>query len=182
MARLYTRTGDHGETALLGGVRLPKDDVRFDVIGTLDELNAQLGVVRAALVPTDSLQTLMESLQADLFTIGAYLAEPEPTTATPPTTEARVAELEAEIDAVSARVPALRCFILPGGSEAGARLHLARTVARRAERELLRLSNTLDFNRITLRYLNRLSDLLFATARVANTQAGAAETTWQGQP
>lgn len=181
--RLYTRTGDHGETGLLGGVRLPKDDPRFAAIGTLDELNAHLGVALTQLNDasgkTSDLSTTLTTIQAELFTIGAYLAEPEPSEISP-IPEARITALENSIDSWDDEAGQLLTFIVPGGTRAAAELHVARAVCRRAERCLIQLHAELPLATPVRVYLNRLSDLLFAAARVVNQRAGVSEITWSG--
>lgn len=180
MSRLYTRTGDTGQTGLLGGLRAPKTAARFDAIGTLDELNAQLGLAMTQLDEGD-VQTHLEAIQADIFTLGAYLADPY-AKATSPFGTQRIAELEATIDRWQEETPALLAFILPGGTTASAQLHVARAVARRAERVILKLHDEEALHPNVPAYLNRLSDLLFAAARLVAHRAGATETVWRGQP
>ena len=178
--KIYTKTGDTGETSLFDNTRVSKADARVDAYGEVDELNACLGVARAGGVD-DEIGALIESLQKDLFALGARLADPSARIA------ARVEKvvigsdaverLELTIDRLEATLSPLRRFILPGGSPAGAALHLARTICRRAERRVIGLgSNAVD--PILLVYMNRLSDLLFVMARVVNRRAGVAETEW----
>jgi cob(I)alamin adenosyltransferase len=178
--KIYTKTGDTGETSLFDNTRVSKADARVDAYGEVDELNACLGVARAAGVD-DEIGALIESLQKDLFALGARLADPSARIA------ARVEKvvigsdaverLELTIDRLEATLPPLRRFILPGGSPAGAALHLARTICRRAERRVIGLgSGTVDA--ILLVYMNRLSDLLFVMARIVNHRAGVTETEW----
>jgi cob(I)alamin adenosyltransferase len=182
--KLYTRTGDAGETSLFGGARVRKDDARVDSYGEVDELNAWLGIVRAALVaPGTDMTTLDEALvriQRDLFALGAELADPHQKiadrVAKAMLTDADVTRLEQLIDQLEADLPPLRRFILPGGAPAGASLHIARTVCRRAERRMVALAPPIDA--VLLRYINRLSDLLFVMARTANRRAGVTETEW----
>ncbi len=184
--KIYTRTGDRGDTTLLGGERVRKSDARVEAFGTIDELNAALGLALAR--DADSLlePELYQSLQDDLFTIGARLAAADPEAAsrkgTIPSfrTGQRVAELEAWIDSLDAELPELTTFILPGGSELGARMHVCRTICRRAERAIVRLSaEQPDLDATVLPYVNRLSDLLFTLARSCNARAGRPETPWQ---
>lgn len=178
--KIYTRTGDQGETGLFGGARVAKNDPRVEAYGTLDELNAQLGFARA-LTPPQELESLLERLQADLFTLGAEVAcTPGKTEqlSMPLLGEEDVTELEAAIDLHEAALPPLRTFILPSGSPAGAALHVARTVCRRAERAVLSVS---DARPLVLIYLNRLSDLLFVLARRASHLAETRETPWTGR-
>ena len=183
--KLYTRTGDAGETSLLGGQRVKKDDARVDAYGEVDELNAWLGLVRAGLAGASSPQAAIAGdalarIQRDLFAVGAELADPARTIADRVVKaalgDADVERLEGLIDQLEAGVPPLRRFILPGGSPAGAALHAARTVCRRAERRIVALDPPVA--PVLLRYVNRLSDLLFAMARAVNHGANAAETEW----
>jgi cob(I)alamin adenosyltransferase len=174
---LYTRTGDKGETSLFGGKRVLKSDDRVETYGTIDELNSVLGVVLAQLVSRHSEEKkILEKIQKDLFVIGAYLANPlaEPLTQL----EQRVTEFEKIIDQQTERIPLLRNFILPGGGKAGATLHYARTVCRRAERKLVALMQKEDLDTTLLKYLNRLSDLLYSTARFINHKEKKKETIW----
>jgi cob(I)alamin adenosyltransferase len=177
--KIYTRTGDSGETSLFGGTRVRKDAPRVDAYGEVDELNAWLGQVRAHGLDAD-LEGVIVQIQRDLFALGAQLADPADKLA-PRVTKAIVAEadvlrLEQTIDRSEAGLPPLRKFILAGGSAAGAALHVARTVCRRAERRIVALEPAVD--PMLLRYINRLSDLLFVLARVVNQRAGVAETEW----
>ncbi len=181
MSRIYTRTGDRGETGLFGGGRVPKWSPRVVAYGELDELNAVLGWAVIKLGDREISSRLVE-LQSDLFAIGAHLATP-PGARTrahlPDLPRARPAEMEGMIDSAEEEVGPLSAFILPGGSEAGAALHLARTVCRRAERAVVELAREDEVDPDILIYLNRLSDLLFELARLANHRAGVAETPWQ---
>jgi cob(I)alamin adenosyltransferase len=184
MAKIYTRTGDDGETGLFGGGRVRKDDLRIEAIGSVDELNAALGVVRAELsrggtAPAD-LDALVAQMQHRLFDVGAELASPRPSErGTNLVGDTNVSELEAAIDRFSAQLEPLREFILPGGVPLAAQLHLARCVCRRAERRLVQLIDREPIRGELLRYLNRLSDLLFVFARAANQANGAPDVTWQ---
>ena len=179
---IYTRTGDRGETGLFGGGRVPKDDRRVEAYGDVDELNAALGLARAIeLMPR--VDEVLVPIQRDLFAIGALLATPDPVKmreqlAKARLDEERVAELEAAIDAGEAELEPLRAFILPGGTPKAAALHVARTVCRRAERRVVTLAHDVEIPELAVMYLNRLSDLLFVLARVANRRAGAGEVTW----
>lgn len=182
MAKIYTGTGDAGETGLFGGDRVPKDHIRVVACGDVDELNAALGSVLAA-DPEEFERPLLEAVQRDLFRIGAELATPEPARLLRSRPDAeigpdRVTALEQAIDAHVAALPPLRNFILPGGTSKAASLHLARTVCRRAERSVVALSHTAPVSATILRYLNRLSDLLFTLARAANASAGRADVVW----
>ena len=179
---IYTRTGDRGETGLFGGGRVPKDHRRVEAYGDVDELNAALGLARAIeLMPR--VDEVLVPIQRDLFAIGALLATPDPVKmreqlAKAQLDEERVAQLEAAIDAGEAELEPLRAFILPGGTPKAAALHVARTVCRRAERRVVTLAHDVEIPELAVMYLNRLSDLLFVLARVANRRAGAGEVTW----
>jgi len=177
--KIYTRTGDAGETSLFDGTRARKDDARVDAYGEVDELNAWLGFVRASsLDPT--LDEELLALQRDLFALGAQLADPSDRLAPRVTKavidDAHIVRLEKLIDRLEEELPPLRRFILAGGTSAGAALHVARTVCRRAERRIVALHPPID--PVLLRYVNRLSDLLFVLARVINHRAGVTETEW----
>jgi len=177
--KIYTRTGDTGETSLFSGDRARKDDPRVDAYGEIDELNAWLGLARASALDP-ALDPTLVALQRDLFALGAQLADPADTLA-PRVTKAvidddHILRLEQLIDRLEAELPPLRRFILAGGTAAGAALHVARTVCRRAERRMVALEPAVDG--VLVRYVNRLSDLLFVLARAVNRRAGAAETEW----
>ena len=179
--RIYTRTGDGGDTALGTGARVRKDDLRVESYGTVDELNATLGLARLhAKGETDA---RLAAIQNDLFDLGADLCRPgledDAASEHPPLrmAQAQVDRLEAEIDAMNAGLAPLRSFVLPGGSALAAHLHFARTVARRAERLAVTLEAGGDVNRAVLRYLNRLSDWLFVAARIAN-DGGRGDVLW----
>lgn len=181
--KIYTRTGDAGETGLFGGGRVSKADARVEAYGTIDELNAVIGWTIAKLGDPGEWKSRLQIIQADLLTIGAHLATPEPKGRRrkpdlPALPVGRVEELEAWIDDADASLPPLRAFILPGGHEAGAALHIARTVCRRAERDVVRLSSHDSVDPFIVKYLNRLSDLLFTAARSVNHAAGIPETEW----
>ena len=178
--KIYTKTGDSGETALLGGKRVSKADPRVAAYGEVDELNAWLGLVRS--IGSDAgLAAMLERIQRDLFAIGARLADPGSKVAhrvaKMDVTGDDVKRLEDWIDLLESEVPVLRRFILAGGSRAGASLHVARTICRRAERTVVSLG-TAHVEPEILVYLNRLSDLLFVMARVANRRDGAPEFEW----
>ena len=178
--KIYTKTGDSGETSLFDKTRVSKADPRVDAYGEVDELNACLGAARAARLDAD-LTAVLEQVQSELFAVGARLADPSSRIAARvekvTVSNAEVEQLEAMIDRLEAQLPPLRRFILPGGSTAGALLHLARTVCRRAERRVVGLgAETVD--PVIVTYLNRLSDLLFVMARVANHRAGTTEVEW----
>jgi len=178
--KIYTKTGDSGETSLFDNTRVSKADARVDAYGEVDEMNACLGAARAAGVDAET-SALIEALQKDLFALGARLADPSSKIAGRVTKasigEADVQRLEQAIDRLESTLPPLRRFILPGGSPAGALLHLARTVCRRAERRVIGLGPG-AVDPILVVYLNRLSDLLFVMARAVNHRAGAPETEW----
>jgi cob(I)alamin adenosyltransferase len=175
--KIYTRTGDTGETSLFGGARVPKSDPRIDAYGTIDELNSHLGIVRAAW-PASDVDTLLASAQRDLFEIGAHLASPG-TSRFPGVDVAQIEELERGIDRMEAQLAPLKTFILPGGSAAAAQLHVARTVCRRAERLVVALEDTSDATRSSIAYLNRFSDFLFVAARYANFTAAVPDVPWE---
>jgi cob(I)alamin adenosyltransferase len=178
--RIYTKTGDSGETSLFDNTRVPKSDARVDAYGEVDELNAVLGTVGASGIDVD-LNTELEKIQKELFAIGARLADPRARIAERVTkamvSEQDITRLERLIDRLEAEVPPLRRFILPGGSPSGALLHQARTVCRRAERRIVALGKD-AVDAIVIVYLNRLSDLLFVMARAANHRAGVPEVEW----
>jgi len=177
--KIYTRTGDAGETSLFDGTRVHKHDARVDAYGEVDELNAWLGLARAARLDAD-LDAAIVGIQRDLFALGAQLADPAdkiaPRVAKAVVADAHVTRLEELIDRFETELPPLRQFILAGGTQAGAALHVARTVCRRAERRITALAPPVDA--VLLRYVNRLSDLLFVLARAANHRGGVPETEW----
>jgi len=180
--KIYTRTGDRGETGLFGGGRVPKDHPRVAAYGDVDELNSTIGLVRAT-APTEWFDELLAGIQRDLFSIGGHLATPDPARvqaalAKAELSEARVQAFEAEIDAADRELPPLRAFVLPAGAPKAAALHLARTVCRRAERNVVHLSHEAPVPELFIVYLNRLSDLLFTLARLANHRAGLGDVTW----
>ena len=171
--RVYTRTGDQGQTSLVGGERVSKASKRVDAFGDVDELNSVIGVARSHSQDED-IDEALGLIQNDLFTLGSDLASPSGTEV-PRIGESFVKKLEKLADRFLAELEPLREFILPGGSEAGAALHLARTIARRSERRVVALSETEEVNPETIVYLNRLSDLLFILARAVNNRAGIPE-------
>jgi len=180
--RIYTRTGDEGATGLFGGGRVSKDHPRVQAYGDVDELNSVLGVVRAT-VPADFHDALLESIQRDLFSIGGHLATPDPekvreALSKAELSEERVTAFEQAIDAADAELPPLRAFVLPAGTPKAAVLHQARTVCRRAERSVVHLAHNEDVPQLFITYLNRLSDLLFTLARLANHRGGSGDVTW----
>lgn len=180
--KIYTKTGDAGETGLFGGGRVPKDHSRVQAYGDVDELNSALGVVRAT-QPVHFMDDLFEGIQRDLFALGGQLATPDPARVREALekaelTEERVKRFEVIIDSADQELPPLKAFVLPAGTPKAAALHLARTVCRRAERSVVRLSHEAEVPELFLVYLNRLSDLLFALARLANHRDGAGDVTW----
>lgn len=184
--KIYTKTGDRGETGLFGGQRVPKDDARVEAYGDVDELNSVLGIAVAKLhgAGETALADALRAVQSDLFTVGANLATPapedggRPSSFIPALPEGRVAELEAWIDAAEGELQPLENFVLPGGTGAASYLHLARTVCRRAERRVVSLSRQAHVGAEWIVYLNRLSDLLFTLARLANRRAGVEDVPW----
>jgi cob(I)alamin adenosyltransferase len=178
--KIYTKTGDDGTTGLIGGARVRKSDRRIECYGTVDELNAFLGL--AAVVADAEIIDPIRQVQNDLFVIGSHLATPdegEHRAALPSLEDEMIHRLEMQIDSAESSLPALRQFILPGGCELAARLHAARTICRRAERLLVDFAMDRPIPGIILTYLNRLSDWLFVQARAVNTRAGVADVPWQ---
>lgn len=180
--KIYTRTGDTGETALFGGGRVPKDHPRVAAYGDVDELSSALGVVRAA-EPADLFDQLLASIQRDLFAIGGHLATPDPERVAKALEKAalspaRVGEFERAMDEAEQELAPLRAFVLPAGTGKAAALHLARTICRRAERSVVHLAHTDQVPELFVIYLNRLSDLLFTLARLANHRSGVSDVTW----
>jgi cob(I)alamin adenosyltransferase len=179
LTRIYTRAGDGGETSLGDGSRVPKLDCRIGAFGTVDELNAALGVVLAEPALPDALREPLEQVQNDLFDVGADLCVPFGVTDRLRIEQSHVERLERLCDEFNADLPTLKSFVLPGGTEAAARLHVARTTCRRAEREALVANEEHGINPLVLAYLNRLSDFLFIAARSANAGAGRDEPLWR---
>lgn len=180
--KIYTKTGDTGETGLFGGERVPKDHARVAVYGDVDELNSCVGAA-VAQTPADFEHALLTDIQRDLLTIGAELASPDraklaATLRGAPVGEPRVAALEQAIDRLDAALPPLKNFILPGGTPKAAALHVARSVCRRAERGVVSLARQNPISGDIARYLNRLSDLLFVLARAVNAAAGYSDAKW----
>lgn len=180
--KIYTKTGDSGETGLFGGGRVAKDHARVAAYGDVDELNSFIGLARAT-APEEFAAESLEAIQRDLFSIGGHLATPDPDKVRAALekaelSETRVAALEAAIDAADAELPRLKAFVLPGGSEKAAILHVARVVCRRAERSVVALARSEEVPPLFLTYLNRLSDLLFTLARLANYRAGIGDVIW----
>ena len=180
--KIYTRTGDAGTTGLFGGGRVAKDDLRVEAYGDVDELNAVLGMARSIeMMPR--VDEVLVPIQRDLFAIGALLATPDREKMAQHLAKARIdderiAELEQAIDDGEEELEPLTAFIIPGGTAKAAALHVARTVCRRAERHVVRLQHQVELPTVAVVYLNRLSDLLFTLARLANRRAGAGEVTW----
>lgn len=175
--KIYTRTGDLGQTSLFGGARVAKNDARIEAYGTVDELSSFLGVARASGVPAE-VDAVLEQVQRDLFDVGAHLASPG-TSRFLGVDPQRIAELEAAIDAMERELVPLTNFILPGGTLAAAQFHVARTVCRRAERCVVGLHDESEATKSTVAYLNRLSDYLFVAARFANRRADVADVEWK---
>lgn len=180
--RIYTKTGDEGETGLFGGGRVAKDHVRVMAYGDVDELNAAIGLARAT-PPVELFDAELTRIQRDLFALGGQLASPDPAKvqaalAKADLSDQRVIDFERAIDAADAELPPLRAFVLPAGTEKSATLHLARTICRRAERSVVTLARDADLPPLFLIYLNRLSDYLFVLARLANHRGGRPDVTW----
>lgn len=185
--KIYTRTGDRGETGLFGGGRVPKDDIRVEAYGAVDELNAVIGIAMG-LLDSEELPEVarrLRVLQGDLFVLGANLATPSvedggrPNDYIPAFAAERIAEMEAWIDEAEEELAPLKSFILPAGTAGCAALHVARTVGRRAERRVITLSRQATIDPVGVRFLNRLSDLLFVWARLANHRAGVPDIPWE---
>ena len=176
--KIYTKTGDDGSTGLIGGTRVSKSDRRIDCYGTVDELNATLGWANA--IAGAEQRDRLRRVQEELFVVGAHLAVPDGSAAKgmPALEAAMVARLESEIDSAESVLSPLRNFILPGGSEFACRLHIARTICRRAERLLVAFAADHAVPPVIVTYLNRLSDWLFVHARLANQTAGVADVPW----
>ncbi len=179
MVKIYTKTGDRGETALFSGGRVPKHHLRVEAYGTIDELNSVLGLARAA-APSEQVDLWLNTLQNQLFHLGADLATPLDAKADwiARVTESQVEWLETTIDQMSELLEPLKNFILPGGTLAAAQLQVARAVCRRAERLIVALAEQESISENTIAYVNRLSDWLFTAARYENMQAGEAESKW----
>lgn len=178
--KIYTKTGDNGKTSLVGGTRVSKGDLKIESYGTVDELNAWIGVLRDLEV-NHSRRDLLKEIQDRLFTIGADLAsEPEQTKKKiPDLFETDIELLEKQIDEMNEVIPPLRAFVLPGGHQAVSFAHVARTVCRRAERLVIRLSEVEELNPLIIKYLNRLSDYLFVLSRKITQELGAEEVAWK---
>lgn len=180
MTKLYTKTGDKGETSLFGGKRVSKDNQRVCACGDVDELNASLGVVRS-LTDEVSVDKMLEQIQRQLFVLGADLASPKEIADVPRVTEEDVTRLERFIDSLEGELPPLRNFLLPGGHAVAAHLHLARTICRRAERSAVTLFRAEGSGELAIKYLNRLSDLLFVLSRWVNLKKGVDEEKWSAR-
>jgi cob(I)alamin adenosyltransferase len=181
--KIYTKTGDRGQTALFGGARVSKASLRVSAYGDVDELNSHLGVVCAHCTDA-ALGKRLHEIQAELFSLGAELAknpDKDVDVGVPGVGDSEIEKLEHNIDAFESELEPLKTFILPGGTPAAAFLHVARTACRRAERAIVLLTETEAVRAELLRYLNRLSDLLFVMARVANHRAGVADVPWLGR-
>jgi cob(I)alamin adenosyltransferase len=179
--RVYTRRGDTGQTSLAGGQRLPKNDLRIEAYGTVDELNSFIGLARDSARDLPELDRILRRVQHELFNLGSILAT-LPEDVHPKQARITVAEseqLEREIDRMNEGLPPLRSFVLPGGSRLNAELHICRTVCRRAERVVVSLAATAEVDDAILKYLNRLSDALFVWSRWASHQLGVPETLWE---
>jgi cob(I)alamin adenosyltransferase len=174
LTRIYTRTGDDGSTGLADGSRVPKDDARLEAIGTVDELNSAVGLLLAEEIPP-SLRTTLAPIQHDLLDVGGELSLPGHTLLD----AGHLERIERELEALNSKLPPLVDFVLPGGTRAAAAAHLARTICRRAERRVVTLSRGNAVAPILLKYLNRLSDLLFVVARSLNREAGHPEGVWE---
>jgi cob(I)alamin adenosyltransferase len=175
--KIYTKTGDTGQTSLFGGARVAKNDARIEAYGTVDELSSHLGVARSSEIP-GNVDAILHQVQLDLFEIGAHLASPGTSRFSGVETH-RIEELEQSIDTMESELEPLKTFILPAGSAASAHLHVARTVCRRAERLVVALHDESPATQSTIAYLNRLSDYLFVAARFANRRAGVEDVPWK---
>jgi cob(I)alamin adenosyltransferase len=180
VSKIYTKTGDKGMTSLIGGTRISKDHLKIETYGTVDELNAWIGVLRD--MPENiSRKDILKEIQDRLFTLGADLAaEPEQTKKKiPDLFDADIALLEKEMDSMNEEIPPLRAFVLPGGHQSVSFAHVARTVCRRAERHVIRLSREEEVNPLIIKYLNRLSDYLFVVSRKITQELGTEEVAWK---
>ncbi|MCF0218185.1 MAG: cob(I)yrinic acid a,c-diamide adenosyltransferase [Muribaculaceae bacterium] len=179
--KVYTRTGDKGTTALIGGVRVAKDSVRLEAYGTVDELNSHIGLVCAIAQDCDvEMTATLRLVQNKLFNVGAYLATPADKAAAPKgLDESDIKALEDAIDLVDNELPPLQCFVLPGGCRQAAEVHIARTVCRRAERRIITLGAAEGVDDLVVKYINRLSDFLFVYARRVNMLCRGTELAWE---
>jgi len=181
MVKIYTKTGDSGTTSLFGGKRLSKNDTRIEAYGTVDELNSLLGLILAE-NPQADVNKKLTRVQKELFVLGSDLSAPQDIKVkTPRITKTYISRLEKEIDRMEKHLPKLKNFILPGGSKTGAKLHLARSIARRAERSIAALSSTEKINQNAQVYINRLSDWFFVLARFINKLENQKESIWKGR-
>ena len=177
---LYTATGDSGTTSLVGGTRTSKASQRVETYGTIDELNSSIGLLRAQMTQSQPEDTALNTIQCRLFDIGTAIATPTPPGSDAPAAVAPddIAAIEHEIDTIDSQLPPLKSFVLPGGTVSAAQAHVARTVCRRAERLMVALARTEPVHPLSLTYINRLSDYLFAIARFNNIKASHAEIFW----
>lgn len=181
MVKIYTKTGDQGTTSLFGGKRVDKNSARIEAYGSIDELNSLIGTIVAEKLPADVLKKLTR-VQTELFVLGTDLATPaDVKVKISRITKTFITRLEKEIDTLDKVLPKLKNFILPGGGKVGSSLHLARTVARRAERRIVDLANTEKINQNSLAYINRLSDWMFVLARYINKEENVKEVIWKGR-
>jgi len=178
MLKIYTRTGDKGETSLYGGRRVAKHNLQVVAYGTVDELNSAIGIVIASVENNSDLTEFLTTIQKDLFVIGAHLSGNNQSLSL---VGKRVKEMERFIDKLTAKLTPLKNFILPGGVGSASFAHLARSICRRAEREVIRLSKEVPIDRRVIMYLNRLSDLLFVIARYLNKQSDIVDVIWKGK-
>ncbi len=178
--KIYTKTGDKGQTGLIGGTRVSKDNARLEAYGTVDELNSQIGLLCTSTIEKLSLDFL-EIIQHNLFVIGSYLATDQEKTSASSflISEEKILQVEHEIDRLNEQLPELTSFILPGGSIAAANAHICRTISRRAERKIVTLSKEHNVDIQIIKYINRLSDYLFTLARYINNREGIAEKSWK---
>lgn len=178
--KIYTKTGDKGQTGLIGGTRVSKDNARLEAYGTVDELNSQIGLLCTFTIENLSLDFL-EIMQHNLFVIGSYLATDQEKTSASSflISEEKILQVEHEIDRLNEQLPELTSFILPGGSIAAANAHICRTISRRAERKIVTLSKEHNVDIQIIKYINRLSDYLFTLARYINNREGIAEKSWK---
>lgn len=177
--KIYTRTGDKGKTSLIGGKRVSKTHQRLEAYGTIDELNAHIGLLLALLPADESERTTLLQVQNILFVVGAQLATPPEVTGTLTVTPEMLSTLEEAIDRIEATLPSLKAFVLPGGTQAASQCHVCRTVCRRAERRVLALASRATIPSELTSYLNRLSDYLFVLSRKINNEQGMQEIFWQ---
>ena len=183
MGKIYTKSGDKGDTSLIGGKRVSKASRRIEAYGNIDEANAILGVINAV-IRDEEVRTLLANIQNELFTLGSDLADPsypDNPYNIPRINEEMVKSIERMIDRYDEEIGEIRYFILPGGSKGGALLHLARTIIRRAERNIIRLADEEKINPMIIEYVNRLSDLLFILARVINKREGIEDIPWKSK-